>query len=340
MRSVRITLALGLTLSIRLLAQTTLSAGAVAGTVRDESGSFVAGAKITLTEQAKGLVRESESDRDGVFLLPSLIAGVYSLRVESQGFSAERMEGLTIEVGKLVSVNLTLHVGEIRTAIEVLLPMEAEQNAESNAIGSVVDSGRVQQLPLNGRNFLDLGLLAGGTVNVSPANNLFSNNVGPPSRTIVLPATLPSSASYSLNGINITGSRDGELALSPSIAAIDQFKVQENFLMPDQGTNPASVSIVTKSGTNQFHGQAFEFLRNGVIDARSFFAKGPEDVKQNQFGFASGGPLQKDRVWFYGFYEGLRELTAFSTAGYSPTQQMFDGRFRGDRSHHLQSDGI
>ncbi len=297
--------------------------------VRDESGAFVANAKLILTEESKGLVRESESSRDGSFLFPSLIAGVYSVRVEKEGFSTEQMNDLRIEVGGLASIDLTLHPGKIRTQIEVSLPTEADLTAESNAIGSVVDSGRVQQLPLNGRNFLDLALLAAGTVNVSPANNLFSNNVGPPSRTIVLPATLPSSASYSLDGINITGSRDGELALSPSIAAIDQFKVQENFQMPDQGSNPAAVSIVTKSGTNQFHGQAFEFLRNGIMDARSFFATSPEDLKQNQFGFASGGPLRKDRVWFYGFYEGLRELTAFSAAGFSPTAEMFDGNFAG-----------
>jgi hypothetical protein len=297
--------------------------------VRDDSGASVAGAKIILTEESKGLVRESESSRDGSFLFPSLIAGGYSVCVQKEGFSAEQMSDLRIEVGELASINVVLHIGEIRTAIRISVPTEAELKAESSAIGSVVDSGQVQQLPLNGRNFLDLGLLAAGIVNVSPANNLFSSNVGPPSRTVVLPATLPSSASYSLNGINITGSRDGELALSLSIAAIDQFKVQENFLMPDQGNNPASVSIVTKSGTNQFQSEVFEFLRNDLMDARSFFANGPEDLKLNQFGAAAGGPLRKDRVWFYGFYEGLRELTAFSAAGYSPTESMFGGNFVG-----------
>ncbi len=136
----------------------------------------------------------------------------------------------------------------------------------------------------------------------------FSNNVGLTERTIVLPATLPNSVTYSLNGINITGSRDGELALSPSVAAVDQFKVQQSFLMPDEGVNPAVVNIVTKSGSNRFHGDAFEFLRNGSLDARSFFATGPEDLKRNQFGVALGGPIRKDRVWFHGFYEGLRQL--------------------------------
>ena len=324
-----ITLGLLLALSTTIRGQTILGQGALSGVVRDDSGSSVAAAKIILTEQSKGLVRESESDRDGSFLFPSLIAGLYSVRVEKEGFNAEQMNDVRIQVGESASVDLALHVGEIRTAVEVRAPTEAALNAESSTIGSVVDSRQVQQLPLNGRNFLDLGLLAPGAVNVSPANNLFSSNVGPPSRTIILPATMPSSASYSLNGINITGSRDGELALSPSISAIDQFKVHEDFLMPDQGNNPASVSIVTKSGTNQFHGQAFEFLRNDTMDARSFFATSPEDLKQNQFGVAAGGPLRKDRVWFYGFYEGLRELTAFSAAVYSPTQPMFDGNFGG-----------
>lgn len=307
--------------------QTMVRQGALTGVIRDDTGASVDVAKIFLTENSKELIHESESNRDGSFQFPSLIAGVYSVRIEKEGFNSGQMNDLRIDVGEMAFIDVTLHIGEIRTSIRVVLPTEAELNSESSSIGSVVDSRRVQLLPLNGRNFLDLALLSAGTVNVSPANNLFSSNVGPPSRTVVLPATLPSSASYSLNGINITGSRDGELALSPSVAAIDQFKVQESFLMPDQGTNPASVSIVTRSGTNQFHGQAFEFLRNGNMDARSFFAAGPENLKQNQFGAAAAGPLWRDRVWFYGFYEGRREITAFSTAGDSPTAAMFGGNF-------------
>jgi hypothetical protein len=112
-----------------------------------------------------------------------------------------------------------------------------------------------------------------------------------------------------------------------SVAAIDQFKVQQNFLMPDQGPNAAAVNVVTKSRSNQFHGEAFEFLRNGDLDARGFFATGPEDLKQNQFGIALGGPLWKNRVWFHGFYEGRRKISAFTSAGYSPTLPMFSGDF-------------
>jgi len=140
---------------------------------------------------------------------------------------------------------------------------------------------------------------------------------------------MPYSVGYSLDGVPIRGSRDGELALNISIAAIDQFKVQESFLMPDQGPNPAVVNVATKSGGNQFHGEAFEFFRNSILDARSFFALTSEDLKQNQFGFALGGPIKKNRVWFHGFYEGLRQITGFSAAGYSPTAAMFGGNFAG-----------
>ena len=145
---------------------------------------------------------------------------------------------------------------------------------------------------------------------------------------MVLPGTFPYSGGYSLDGLNIKGSRDGELALSPSIAAIDQFKVQSGFLMPEEGTQSAVVNIVTKSGSNQFHGEIFEFFRNRHLDARSFFAPIREDLKRNQFGGAIGGPVRKNSIWFHAFYEGLRERTAFSAAGYSPTREMFAGDFR------------
>jgi hypothetical protein len=147
-------------------------------------------------------------------------------------------------------------------------------------IGGVVDSGRVRDLPLNGRNFLQLWLLTGGAADISPANDNFAASIGHPARAIILPGTLPYSVSYFLNGIPIRGSRDGELALNLSIAAVDQFKIQESFLMPDQGPNAAAVNVVTKSGSNQFHGEVFEFLRNGSLDARSLHPAG--DVTRAQ----------------------------------------------------------
>jgi hypothetical protein len=311
-----------------VFAQASLGTGAAGGTVHDSSGAVIAGARVTLTEGSKNLVRTGASDESGTFLFPSVGTGIYSVLVEKPRFKAERIEDLTIDVGERISLDVTLQVGEVRSAVTVQAPTPTELQAESNTIGPVVSAARVQELPLNGRNFLQLALLAGGANEVSAASDLFSSNVGPPARTIVLPGTLPYAASYSLDGMNIRGARDGDMALSPSVTAIDEFRVQESFLMPDQGVGVAVVNVVTKSGGNEFHGEAYEFLRNRELDARSFFAASREDLKRNQFGAAIGGPVRRNRVWFHGFYEGLRELTAFSVAGYSPTAAMFGGDFQ------------
>ncbi len=302
----RVVLLFMLASPVALLAQTAENGGAIRGTVQDDSGALVPGVKLRLADKSKGLVRESESDSTGSFLFAPVIAGEYSVRVEKEGFSSEEIEGLRIEVAQQASLVITLHVGPSRTEMIVAPPGNADFNASSNALGSVVDSSRVRDLPLNGRYFLELAELSAEAVEVSSASTLFATNIGPPERTIILAGTLPQMVNYYLNGINVTGSRDGELALSPSPAAIDQFKVQENFLLPDEGIHPASVTVVTRSGSNQFHGKAYEFFRNSALDARSFFAASRDDVKLNQFGGALGGPLRNNRLWFFGFYERLR----------------------------------
>jgi hypothetical protein len=315
--------------ALLFIAQTSIRAASLNGSVRDEQNAGIADARITLTDKSKELVFQSESDAGGSFLFPTVEPGLYSVRITKQGFSTYEIDPLRIEVGERAALDVTLRIGEIRTAVEVSSADRSTLDAESNAIGMVVDSGRVRDLPLNGRNFLQLALLTGGAVDISPSNNNFGANVGNPGRVIVLPGSLPYSVNYALNGIPIRGSRDGEMASNVSVAAIDQFKVQESFLMPDQGAYGSAVNIITKSGSNRFNGELFEYMRNGSLDARSFFTTHAEDLKRNQFGFAMGGPLWKNRLWFHGFYEGLREISAFSTAGYSPTQPMFGGDFAG-----------
>ena len=310
-------------------AQSSSPAAVLRGTLQDDSGASVAGAKVTLIDESKGVLRGSVSDSSGSFLIAPVIPSRYSVRIEKEGFNTERIEPLWIEVGEQTSLLITLRVGASRTEITVPAPSATDLNAESNTSGSVVDFRQVQDLPLNGRHFLDLAKLSAGARDVSPASNLFSTNIGPASRTVVLPGTLPNAVNYYLNGINVTGSRDGELALSPSIAGIDQFRVQESFVMPEQGINPAVVNIVTRSGSNEVHGEVYEFFRNQALDARSFFAASRDDVKLNQFGGAVGGSIKKNQVWFHAFFEGLRQLTAFSTTGYSPTAAMFAGDFSG-----------
>ena len=308
-----------------LMAQASLGAADISGSVRDEQGSPVVDARITLTDDSKAMTRESSSDSSGAYLFPSIGAGMYTIRFAKTGFALYQVNDLSVEIGQRAVRDVVLRVGEVRTTIVVSASGAPALDEESNVIGTVIDSARVTSLPLNGRNFLQLAFLSGGTAQLTAASNTFTTHVGPPGRTIILPATMPYSVGYWLDGVPIRGSRDGELALNISIAAIDQFKVQESFLMPDQGPNPAMVNVVTKSGGNQLHGEVFEFLRNGALDARSFFALTTEDLKQNQFGFGLGGPVWKDHVWFHSFYEGLRQITGFSVAGYSPTAAMFGG---------------
>lgn len=323
----RAVLAMGMTFACSLFGQTTLGAGALAGIVSDSSDARIADASIVLTNLSKGSERKTSSGSDGSFLFPVLLAGTYSLHVEKAGFDIGRVENLKIDVGQRSFIEVTLTVGEVQTSVTVVAPSETVMNSESNFIGSLVGHEQVRELPLNGRNLLQLALLTGGTREVTAANDVFSANVGLPNRIVILPGAFPYSGGYSLNGINVRGSRDGELSLSPSPVAIQEFKVQTNFLMPDQGVGSSLVNIVTKSGTNQLHGEAYWFFRNKNLDARSFFAPSREDVKRNQFGLAVDAPLIKDRLWISGFYEGLRDLTAFSTTGFSPTAEMFNGDF-------------
>ena len=180
-----------------------MGAGAVAGIVHDKSGATVVGAKVLLTEKSKGLIHASETDNSGSFLFPSVLADLYTLNVTKPGFRSYQVDDLMVEVGEAVSLSVTLTLGDLRTVVSVSAPSSTALDSESNTLGSRVDSGRVRDLPLNGREFLQLGLLAGGADDISPANNLTTANVGPPAREIVLPGTFPNSTGYSLNGFKL-----------------------------------------------------------------------------------------------------------------------------------------
>jgi len=182
------------------LARASLGPGAVGGVIRDPSGGSVARAKVVLTEKSKQLVQTSETDNSGSFLFPSVLAGTYTLYAEKAGFHTYKIDELTVEVGATFTLSIKLTVGDVHTVVMVPAPSNAELDSESNTLGAVIDSERVQYLPLNGREFLQQALLAGGAADVSSANNLSTANVGPPEREIVLPGTFPQSTGYSLNG--------------------------------------------------------------------------------------------------------------------------------------------
>jgi hypothetical protein len=185
----------------------------------------------------------------------------------------------------------------------------------------------VESLPLNGRDFLQLALTSGGANTAVGNSNNVGTQTGHPDRTVILAGNMPQTTGYLIDGLATRGGRLGDSSVNLSIADIDQFKVQQSFFMPDQGPNPALVNVTTKGGGNDFHGQAFEYVRNDIFDSRNYFSTAKDNLKRNQFGGALGGPIRKDKLWFYGHYEGLRQVETVTSNAYAPTQAMFNGNF-------------
>ena len=260
-------------------------------------------------------------------MFPDVPPGIYNLRVQREGFDTYELTEVRLEVGRRAVIDVELQVGQVTDTITVEGSGETILlETESNTLGSVIESERVEELPLNGRNFLQLTPLSGGANEPVGQSNSAGQN-GHPGRSVVIAGNKASYTGYLINGIQVRSSRMGELALNLSMANVDQFKVQESFFMADQGPNPALINVNTKGGGNSFHGQAFEFLRNTELDARNYFAPAAEELKRNQFGVSVGGPIVKDKIWFYAGYEGLREREAFSRSAFTPTQTMFGGDF-------------
>jgi hypothetical protein len=319
--------ALGCCVPFNIWAQASLGTATLSGTVRDASGLAVPKAKILVTNTERGDTRQTETNDSGSYALPNLPTGQYRLEAQKAGFDSKRVTGLQLQVGQVATVDVVLQPGTLSTVISVSGEQATLIETESNVIGTVVNAHQVQDLPLNGRDFLQLALTASGSSQVTGGSDVYSSQIGHPNRAVVINGNPPTTTGYTINGIATRGQRLGESAVNLSIAAIDQFKVQQCFFLPDPGPDPGLINITTRGGTNSFHGQAFEFLRNEAFDARSFFAQKPEALKRNQFGGAIGGPIRKDKLWFYGFYEGLRQISAFNSNAFTPTQSMFNGNF-------------
>ena len=298
----------------------------ITGLVADSSGAVIPQASVAVVNEKTGARRDSASNESGLFTVVSLQPGSYRVTVTKDGFKPASRTGVTLEVGQVARIDILIEIGSVTETIEVKeTPGEVHLERDNNTLGSVVDSARVEDLPLNGRNFLQLALLAAGSGEGTGRGD--QGQTGHASRVISVGGGKTSYTGYLINGISQRGSRLGELALNLSIANIDQFKVEQSFFLPDQGPNAGLVSVTTKAGTNQFHGQVFEFLRNKAFDARNFFSPTAEDLKRNQFGFGAGGPIVRNRLWVFGSYEGLREQTGFTQAAYTPTAAMFGGDF-------------
>ena len=308
----------------------------VQGTVTDVSGAVIQGASIVLTNASTGVVLNGSSDSSGSYSFPSVPPGVYTVDVSKQDFASYKISQFNVIVGQHATQNAMLNVASSASVVVNASGLSNLLDPQSNDLGTVVGPQSVNQLPLSNRNYLQLGLLSGATQRTSGAANGSVSQTGHDDQSINIAGNQPDFTLYVVNGLQTLGSRAGNTSLNLSVGAIDQFEVHYGFFMPDLGPNPGIVDVVTKSGTNKIHGELFEFVRNNQMQARDFFnvtaagvptSPGPYHV--NQFGFDFGGPILKDKLFYFVNYEGYRRTSSNVQNATTPTAAMFSGDFTG-----------
>ena len=286
------------------------STASIDGQVIDQQGSAIPGVTIIARCPAIGVERVAISDQEGRYQVAALPVGDYSIGLSADGFKTQVLEGLRIEVGRRITQDLTLEVGNVSEQVIVSSTNEAIERS-TTAVGHVIDRRMVQDLPLNGRYFLDLGLLVPGSV-TSPQGAFSSAPIrGLGSFSMTTAGNREETVNYVINGITLNNLTNSSITFQPSIGAVQEFKVDNSTFSAEQGqSSGAIVNIATRSGSNEFHGELFEFFRNDALDARNFFtltSAEPPPFKRNQFGGQLGGPIVKEKMFFFFSYEGLRQ---------------------------------
>ena len=298
------------------------ASGVIAGRVSDPTLAAIAGAQVTATNQETGLKRVATTTEDGSYRIPVLPVGVYSVQVSKPGFRSEIQTGVRLEILQVRTVEFTLQLGQISETVTVQSQAPLVDTETSQA-GQVIKTEQVTNLPLGRRNFLQLTFLA---PMATPASSDFrSTEIG---RGSAVPATAgqrPEQNNYQIDGIDNKETGRNSYAISPPVDSISEFKVQTGMAPAEFGRGGgAIINVVTKSGSNQYHGTLYEFLRNDFFDARPYFASAKSPLKLNQFGGALGGPVIHNKLFFFGNYEGLR----LSASGNPALYQLFTANER------------
>ncbi len=296
------------------------------GAVTDSSGASIAGAQVMLTETSTGLVRHAQTDTDGSYTFPDLPTGDYQIDVKKEGFSAYVQRKIVLEVGSNPTLNVVLQVGAVNQEVTVS-GSAAMVETHSNIIGQVVNQQEVVDLPLNGRDAMQLLTLTPGAQvnNIGQFNNLLSF---PSQYTVAFVGTNPGAGTYVLDGGNSGDIQELSAFPLPLPDALQEFKVDLTAVPAEYGMHSsATVNAITKSGTNEFHGDAFEFVRNYAFNARSFYSPFRDPLKRNQFGGVIGGPIRKDKLFFFGSYQDTIVRDQTSSSANVPTAQEMAGDF-------------
>ncbi|HEX6043086.1 MAG TPA: TonB-dependent receptor [Pyrinomonadaceae bacterium] len=298
------------------------STAVLQGTVTDAKGAVLPNATVTVRNRATSAERTTQTDDNGNYQVAALPIGVYSVEVKVQGFKIQVADQVTVEVAKTVVQNFQMDVGAISEQVIVSSDVPIVETT-TTSVGTVINQRTVQEIPLNGRHFVDLGLLIPGSV-TPPQNGFLTAPLrGQGSFAFNTAGGREDTVNFMINGVNLNDMVQNQITFQPSINTVQEFKVDNSTFSAEYGRNSgAVVNIATRSGNNKYHGEAFEFLRNDVLDARNFFDARKPPFKRNQFGFNIGGPLSlphfgeggpvlayngKDRTFFFLSYEGTRQ---------------------------------
>ncbi|MGB7623006.1 MAG: carboxypeptidase regulatory-like domain-containing protein [Terriglobia bacterium] len=310
-----IALALLLVLTAASQAQ---SAGAIGGLVTDAQGAAVVGAKVTAHNTATGIDRTTITGPTGQYQLAALPIGTYKVEVQSQGFQTKVTENVIVQVAQATDLDVSLVVGQLSETVNVEASAPVIEST-TMSVGAVIPQRTVQEIPLNGRHFVDLGLLLPGSV-VQPQNGFLTAPLrGQGAFAFNTAGNREDTVNFMVNGVNLNDMVQNQITFQPSINTVSEFSSTNSTFSAEYGRNSgAIVNIATRSGSNQFHGEVFEFIRNNALDGNNFFANSANlpiaPFKRNQFGFNVGGPVWlgpghsgKDRTFFFFSYEGLRQ---------------------------------
>lgn len=317
-----------------ITAQAQVDTATISGTVRDSSGAVVPGAMVTATEVNTGIRTSAKTLSDGAYVLTPLKIGSYSVSVQANAFRKSVRGGVVLRVQENLRLDFSLQVGSVNQTVEVSgAPPLLE--TETASLGNVVSSQQVEELPLNGRRYTDLASLTSGVTKVveGPVNGGSAPTNGNTGGLFSVNGTRGDQNNYVLDGIQNNSNDNGDIAFLSSPDAIAEFKIQTTNYSAEFGRSAGGVvNATTKSGTNQFHGEAFEFLRNDALDARGFFEPAGQPkapYKQNMFGGTLGGPIKKDKVFFFLDYQGNRIQQARTYYETVPTLPERTGNFSG-----------
>lgn len=294
--------------------------GTILGVVTDPSGAAVASANVTIKNVATGVERSVPTNADGVYVAPNLVPGSYEVVVDATGFSSTVVSDIVLTVGERREINVSLKIGQASDKVTVVGSQISDVQLVSSAVGNVVDSHTVVELPLNGRDWTSLTLLEPGVAQVRTqkalgiGNDRANRGLGV---DITIGGNRPQGNNYRLDGVSINDQTSGAPgSIQGSVLGVDavqEFSVVTSNAPADYGkTSGGVINAASRSGTNTFHGTAYEFLRNDKFDARNFFGHTPNSTKpplrRNQFGGSAGGPIIKDHTFFFADYEGVRQV--------------------------------